>query len=64
MEWNNAEKQLPLTEQEVLISVNNEKYIAVYDFVEKGFKVKGKKLSFFAVKDFNIYWMPIEKPKK
>lgn len=62
MDWKNSSKgHLPANNQEVLISIDSVKYIAVYDAIEKGFHLKDQKIKFFSVKNHNIYWMEIQK---
>lgn len=63
MDWKNASKgHLPANNQEVLISVDDVKYIAVYAAEEEGFHLKDQKIKFLPVKDHEIYWMEINKP--
>jgi hypothetical protein len=63
MDWKNASKnELPVNGTEVLVSVDNEKFVAVYESSVKGFRVKGKEPKIFYIKDHTIYWMKINKP--
>jgi hypothetical protein len=63
MDWKNASKnELPVDGSEVLVSVDNEKFVAVYDSSIGGFRVKGKEAKSFYIKDHTIYWMEINKP--
>lgn len=63
MEWKNAGRgTVPGDQAEVLISVNNEKYVAVYDSGSGIFKVKSPSEKLFSTKEYVIYWTEIKKP--
>jgi hypothetical protein len=63
MDWKNASKHpLPANNQEVLISVDNVKYVAVYDAALGGFITKEEKEKIFLIKSADIYWAEIKKP--
>ena len=63
IKWKNTSKdELPKNVQDVLISVDGVYYTAIYDAIEKGFKLKNE-LKFFPVKNTIIYWKAIYPPK-
>jgi hypothetical protein len=63
MDWKNSSKgYLPEHNQEVLISIDSKKFIAVYNHIEKGFFLKDQNLKFIAIKNNSIYWTEIKKP--
>jgi hypothetical protein len=62
MDWKNSGKgHLPVNDQEVLISVDNIKYVAVYDAVSKQFVVNDQKAKAFPVQNHVVYWTEIKK---
>jgi hypothetical protein len=59
MNWKSADKDLPKHKQEVLTSIEGIYAVAIFDYYEKGFKIKesGK---FYWTKDGDIiYWCEI-----
>lgn len=59
LNWKNAEAQLPKNKQEILTSIGGIYAVAIFDYYEKGFKIKdsGK---FYWIKDGDpIYWCEI-----
>jgi hypothetical protein len=63
VKWKNTNKdQLPLDNQDVLISVDGIYYTAVYTATEKGFKLKYELGKFFLVENTAIYWKVLTPP--
>ncbi len=65
MKWKNAKHDdLPLHDQEVLITVDGINYIATYDKVNKAFKVNNDPGFVFSSNNKTIYWVEIFAPKE
>ncbi|MBA3682534.1 MAG: hypothetical protein H0W73_15420 [Bacteroidetes bacterium] len=65
MKWKNAKHDdLPLNNQEVLITVDGINYIATYDKLNKAFKLNNNPGAVFFANKKTIYWMEIVAPEE
>lgn len=65
MKWKNANRDdLPLNNQEVLITVDGINYIATYDALNRLFKLNNNPGATFSTHKKTIYWMEIISPEE
>lgn len=65
MKWKNANRDdLPLNNQEVLITIDGINYIATYDALKSVFKLNNNPGAAFSTTKKTIYWMEIIAPEE
>ncbi len=65
MKWKNAKRDdLPLNNQEVLITVDGINYLATYDALKDLFKLNNNPGASFSTATKTIYWMEIVGPQE